>query len=68
MRLFVYPALSSSARALLLQQLPSSVVSTFRQDLPPEQQQAHFRQAEVLLGNPPVEWFRTPRVAYSSGR
>ncbi|QJX47351.1 D-2-hydroxyacid dehydrogenase [Hymenobacter taeanensis] len=60
MRLFVYPALSSSARALLLQQLPSSVVSTFRQDLPPEQQQAHFRQAEVLLGNPPVEWFRTP--------
>ncbi|SNC68361.1 Phosphoglycerate dehydrogenase [Hymenobacter gelipurpurascens] len=60
MRLFIYPTLSDSARALLLQQLPTDVVPTFRQDLAPQQQQSNFQQTEILLGNPPVEWFQLP--------
>src|SRR5689334_11695301 len=59
MRLFVYPTLSDTARTLLLQQLPTDVVPTFRQDLPPAEQQVHFQQAEVLFGNPPADWFDT---------
>jgi glyoxylate/hydroxypyruvate reductase A len=58
MRLFIYPTLSDSARTLLLQQLPADVVCTFRQDLAANEQLAAFRQAEILLGNPPVEWFK----------
>ncbi|MBC6697579.1 D-2-hydroxyacid dehydrogenase [Hymenobacter sp. BT190] len=57
MQLFVYSTLTDSARQLLLQQLPAGVQPTFRQDLPETQQQAQFQRADLLLGNPPMEWF-----------
>jgi phosphoglycerate dehydrogenase-like enzyme len=57
MQLFVYSTLNTPARQLLLQHLPPDITPSFRQDLPADQQQAAFQQAEVVLGNPPVEWF-----------
>ena len=56
MHLFVYSPLSAPARARLLQHLPSGVAATFNSDLAKEQAQALFRQAEILLGNPPPAW------------
>lgn len=57
MRLFVYPPLNDSARQALLSKLPADVTATFRQDLPEPEQAGAFQQAEVLLGNPPADWF-----------
>ena len=61
MRLFVYPPLNETARQALLAQLPADVTATFRQDLPEPEQATAFQQAEVLLGNPPLEWFTNTR-------
>ena len=57
MHLFVYSALSDSARAELLRQLPAAVRPVFRTDIPADEQPAAFQAAELLLGNPPPEWF-----------
>lgn len=57
MQLFVYATLNDPARQLLREQLPTDIQPTFRQDLPENQQQAAFQQADVVLGNPPPEWF-----------
>ncbi|UOQ66958.1 D-2-hydroxyacid dehydrogenase [Hymenobacter volaticus] len=57
MHLFVYTTLNDDARRLLLTQLPADTDTTFRQDVEEDKQAAAFKQADVLLGNPPVEWF-----------
>lgn len=57
MNLFVYTTLNDNARRLLLAQLPADTNPTLRQDLGEDEQAAAFGQAEVLLGNPPAEWF-----------
>ncbi|MBO2009460.1 D-2-hydroxyacid dehydrogenase [Hymenobacter negativus] len=57
MHLFVYSPLSTSARAHLQRQRPTDWTLTFGPDLAPEQQQAAFQMADVLLGNPPPAWF-----------
>ncbi|AHJ96183.1 D-2-hydroxyacid dehydrogenase [Hymenobacter swuensis] len=57
MHLFVYSALSDSARTELLRQLPAAVRPVFRTDIPADEQPAAFQAAELLLGNPPPEWF-----------
>ncbi|WP_375436284.1 D-2-hydroxyacid dehydrogenase [uncultured Hymenobacter sp.] len=57
MHLFVYTTLNDHARHLLLTQLPPHITTTFRQDLEENEQAATFGLADVLLGNPPVEWF-----------
>ncbi|SNR86701.1 D-2-hydroxyacid dehydrogenase [Hymenobacter mucosus] len=56
MQLFVYSSLSDSARAYLLGQLPANVQATFRHDLPDAEQRPALQKADVLLGNPPLEW------------
>lgn len=60
MQLFVYSALSNSARADLLAQLPADIHPIFRLDLPPaaptDGPPAAFQTADLLLGNPPPEW------------
>jgi len=64
MHVFVYPSLNDNARHTLLTQLPADVTAIFRQDLPESEQAAAFQQAEVLLGNPPANWFTdTPPAA-----
>ena len=56
MKLFVYSALSPSARIHLQRQLPADLEVTFHHDLPPGQQFPAFQETEVLLGNPPPTW------------
>ncbi|UOG75672.1 D-2-hydroxyacid dehydrogenase [Hymenobacter tibetensis] len=64
MHLFVYPSLNDNARHYLLRELPAGTTTTFRQDLPEAEQAAAFQAADVLLGNPPVQWFTdTPAQA-----
>ncbi|HEX8428239.1 D-2-hydroxyacid dehydrogenase [Hymenobacter sp.] len=57
MHLFVYTTLNDNARRLLLTQLPPHITATIRQDLSEDEQAAAFQLADILLGNPPVEWF-----------
>jgi glyoxylate/hydroxypyruvate reductase A len=56
MQLFIYSALSAAARTALEQGLPGDVHPIFRPDLAPEQQEAAFQAAEVVLGNVPLAW------------
>ncbi|RPD47113.1 D-2-hydroxyacid dehydrogenase [Hymenobacter sediminis] len=56
MHAFVYSALNDDARALLRQQLPPDVTATFRSELPTADQRSALANADLLLGNPPVEW------------
>lgn len=61
MQLFVNPRLSPAAETTLLDQLPSDITPVFRQGpLSEAEQQAAFRSAELLLGNPPSAWFADP--------
>ena len=60
MQLFVNTTLSDTLKAELQQQLPPDITPQFRQDLPEAEQQAVFRAADLILGNPPVAWFTEP--------
>ena len=60
MQLFVSTTLSDAGKAELQQQLPPDITSQFRQDLPVAEQEAAFRSADLILGNPPVAWFTEP--------
>ncbi|MCX6216361.1 D-2-hydroxyacid dehydrogenase [Spirosoma sp.] len=60
MQLFVNPALNDTLKDSLLQQLPTGITAVFKQDLPEENQQAAFRSADFILGNPPAAWFTEP--------
>jgi len=57
MQLFVYSTLNEAARQLLRQQLPADVQPVFRHELPADQQQTAFQNADLLLGSPPADWF-----------
>ncbi|SHL16888.1 D-2-hydroxyacid dehydrogenase [Hymenobacter psychrotolerans] len=57
MQLFVFTTLHDTARQLLRHQLPAEVQPVFRQELPSHNQQAAFQQADLVLGNPPADWF-----------
>ena len=59
MRLFVYSLLNTSARTYLHGQLTPEVEVTYSHNLPTEYQFLAFREAEVLMGNPPPAWFMT---------
>lgn len=63
MKLFVYPELTASAKALLLQQLPEEHAVSFAKELSYEEALDAFQDADALLGNPPVEWFSRPLPA-----
>ncbi len=60
MQLFVNIPLNDAGKAELRQQLPPDVTPVFRHDLPKEEQQAAFRSADLILGNPPSAWFAEP--------
>jgi glyoxylate/hydroxypyruvate reductase A len=60
MQLFVYTTLSDTGKAELHQQLPPESILQFRQDLPATEQQAAFRAADLIMGNPPPAWFAEP--------
>lgn len=66
MQLFVNPALSDTLKIRLQQGLPADITVVFRHDLPEADQQAAFRSADLVLGNPPVAWFSddAPKLAF----
>ena len=60
MQLFINIALNDTLKAKLQEQLPPGITPVFRHDLPDHDQQAAFRQADLVLGNPPAAWFKEP--------
>ncbi len=60
MTLFIYTSLNHEDRAYLLGHVPDSVTTVFRTDLTLPQQQAAFRNADMVLGNPPPAWWEQP--------
>ncbi|MBO3271478.1 D-2-hydroxyacid dehydrogenase [Hymenobacter defluvii] len=57
MHLFVYTPLTEPERQRLIDQLPDDVHAVFRTQLEKSEEAAAFQKAELLLGNPPPEWF-----------
>ncbi|WP_128546436.1 D-2-hydroxyacid dehydrogenase [Larkinella soli] len=57
MTIFVYTPLSEDNRNYLIQHLPDGLTVLFRKELSEEEQKAAFRDADILMGNPPVAWF-----------
>lgn len=60
MNLFVVTPLSAANQSLLLAQLPPQMVVHFKNQLPEKEQYTLFQRAKYLLGNPPVDWWKTP--------
>ncbi|MFC6999660.1 D-2-hydroxyacid dehydrogenase [Rufibacter roseus] len=63
MKLFVYSDLSTDQKNYLRQQLPDGIEAYFSTDLSSEEQQQAFKEAEVIFGNPPAQWFSNPPTA-----
>ncbi|RYC71878.1 D-2-hydroxyacid dehydrogenase [Spirosoma sordidisoli] len=59
---FVYTNLNEAYRSQLRQQLPEAVEPIFRNELSAEQYQPAFRSADIVLGNPPADWWTNPPV------
>ena len=57
MNLFVYTALDDALKTTLRQQLPPEISLVFRRELPEPEQRAAFQAADLVLGNPPPNWF-----------
>ena len=57
MILFIQTNLNEVNRTSLCQQIGNRHTLIFRNELPANAQQAAFQQADVLMGNPPVNWF-----------
>jgi len=57
MTLFVHTQLSDDDRAYLLRQLSGDITAVFRTGLNTAQQQVAFRNADMVLGNPPPAWW-----------
>ncbi|MGV3766601.1 MAG: D-2-hydroxyacid dehydrogenase [Chitinophagaceae bacterium] len=60
MKIFVYPELTPSAKALLSLHFSGAHSITFGKDLSYEDALDAFADADAILGNPPVEWFSRP--------
>ncbi|RDC64525.1 D-2-hydroxyacid dehydrogenase [Adhaeribacter pallidiroseus] len=57
MNLFIYTSLDTNHRNILRQQLPPECNLVFRTELSPAEVEKAFQAAEVIMGNPPVDWF-----------
>jgi glyoxylate/hydroxypyruvate reductase len=57
MKLFVYTSLDKALQSYLREELPAAVEPLFKDELPDSQLTDAFRTAEIIMGNPPVEWF-----------
>ncbi len=58
--LYIHTSFSNAVRADLRRQLPANLSVLWRDDLPATDRQAAFRQAQVVLGNVPPDWFLEP--------
>jgi glyoxylate/hydroxypyruvate reductase len=57
MKLFVYTSLEEGLKSYLRKELPAAVAPLFKDELPDSQLPDAFSTAEIIMGNPPVEWF-----------
>ena len=57
MKLFIYSSLDEAMRADLEKQLPAAIEPVYKDALSGGQLADAFRSAEIIMGNPPVEWF-----------
>lgn len=57
MQIFVNTPLNEALRHTLRQEFPEGHQLVFRVELPDDRQLDAFRNANVILGNPPVAWF-----------
>jgi len=58
MILFIQTGLNEANRMVLRQQIGDTHAIVFRNELPADEQQTAFQQADVLMGNPPADWLR----------
>jgi glyoxylate/hydroxypyruvate reductase A len=59
-KVFIYTDLNKSLQDELRAQLPPTTVLTFRSNLSESEVLPAFKQAEVIMGNPPASWFEEP--------
>jgi len=66
MNLFVYTSLEEDLKAYLRKELPATVQPFFKDELSGTQLEEAFHAAEIIMGNPPVDWFKQmpPRLAF----
>ncbi len=57
MILFVNTSLSEAGRTVLRQQLPNLIKAVYKHELPEADRRTAFQSANLLLGNPPADWF-----------
>lgn len=57
MKIFVFTPLEPHLKESLRKQLPSSAEVSFHSELSPEEGKKEFASAEIILGNPPTDWF-----------
>lgn len=57
MNLFVYSEVTPSQKEYLLSRLPKDIKPWFANELTGEQKVKQFQEADLLLGNPPPDWF-----------
>jgi phosphoglycerate dehydrogenase-like enzyme len=60
MHAFIYASLNEASKALLKQALPENIIPSFRNELTEAAQKVAFQRAELIFGNPPLEWWTTP--------
>lgn len=58
MNIFVITPSNSEDRAFLLKNLPSGYKVVFKEDLPTNKQFDAFAEADILMGNAPLEWLQ----------
>jgi glyoxylate/hydroxypyruvate reductase A len=58
MNAYIYIAFNKEVQQYLIENLPKDITPVFRTALPQDQQEAAFREADLVLGNPPPAWFQ----------
>ena len=66
MKLFVYTSLDKALQSSLRKELPAAVQPIFKDELSGTQLMEAFNSAEIIMGNPPVDWFKQipPKLAF----
>lgn len=58
MNAYIYIAFNKEVQQYLIDNLPKDIKLVFRTALPQDQQEAAFREADLVLGNPPPAWLQ----------
>jgi glyoxylate/hydroxypyruvate reductase len=58
--IYIYTTLNDESKLDLQRRVPPGSELIFKTNLPEYQQRDSFKSTEILMGNPPFEWFQTP--------